>query len=162
MNAIELLTSSLGTSRQLIEWIVSDLSDADLLVRPVPEANHFAWQLGHLLSSERNILLEQLPHVSMPELPPGFSEQHASPPPSETAGYLTRDEYLSLYGRIREATVSALATLTDADLSIPTKGSLASFFPTLGSVFSMFSDHIYMHLGQASVVRRKLGKPVLF
>lgn len=162
MNAIELLTSSLGTSRQVMEWIVSDLSDADLLVRPVPEANHFAWQLGHVVLSERNIVREQLPHAAMPELPPGFAELHASPPPAGDGRYLSKAEYLEHLGRVREATIAVLAGLSEADLSRPTSGPLASFFPTLGSIFTMLSDHFYMHLGQASVVRRKLGKPVLF
>ena len=34
----------------------ADLSDADLLVRPAPSANHIAWQLGHLIASERNLV----------------------------------------------------------------------------------------------------------
>jgi len=46
MNGIDVLRTSLESSRKMLEWIVSDLSDADLLVRPVPEANHLAWQLG--------------------------------------------------------------------------------------------------------------------
>jgi len=46
MNSIALLTSALESSKKMLAWIVSDFSDADLLVRPVPEANHMAWQLG--------------------------------------------------------------------------------------------------------------------
>ena len=34
------------------EQYLSDLTDADLLVRPVPGANHIAWQLGHLIQAE--------------------------------------------------------------------------------------------------------------
>ena len=37
---------------ELARLLVSDLSDADLLVRPVPQANHIAWQLGHLILQE--------------------------------------------------------------------------------------------------------------
>lgn len=58
MNSIALLTSALESSKKMLAWIVSDFSDADLLVRPVPEANHMAWQLGHLITAERHIILE--------------------------------------------------------------------------------------------------------
>ncbi len=164
MNGIDVLRASLGTSKFMIEWVISDLSDADLLVRPVPEANHFAWQLGHLIESERSMLLEQCPSAVMPELPAGFAEAHskataASDGPQE---FRSKDEYVALLGIIRGATLAELGRMTDADLDRATVGSLAEFFPTLGSIFSMFSDHIMMHMGQATVVRRKLGKPVLF
>ena len=39
---------------------------------------------------------------------------------------------------------------------------MAQFAPTLGSLFLLVSNHALMHGGQFSVVRRKLGKPVLF
>jgi hypothetical protein len=32
----------------------------------------------------------------------------------------------------------------------------------VGSVFALQGDHVLMHTGQFSVVRRKLGKPVVF
>ena len=164
MNGIDLLRSSLKSSRMMIEMILSDLSDADLLVRPVPHANHFAWQLGHLIASERHIILEQLPNATMPELPAGFAEAHSKQTASsdDPAGFRSRAEYLSLLGTIREATIAELGKLTEADLDRPTQGNMAQFFPTLGTIFSMLSDHIMMHMGQATVVRRKLGKPVLF
>lgn len=164
MNAIELLKGSLASSRNMIGMIVSDLSDADLLVRPVADANHFAWQLGHLILAERNIVLEQLPGASMPELPAGFAEAHGKEAASsnDPSKFCTKEQYLTLLGQMREASIAALSTLTEADLDKPTVGGLAAFFPTLGSIFGMLTDHIMMHLGQATVVRRKLGKPVLF
>lgn len=164
MNGIDVLNSSLESSRKMIEWIISDLSDADLLVRPVPEANHLAWQLGHLISAERSILLQQLPTAKLPELPAGFSEAHSKETASsnDPAAFSTKAEYVALLGSIRDATLSELAKLSDADLDRQTQGNLSGFFPTLASIFGMLSDHIMMHLGQASVVRRKLGKPVLF
>ena len=56
----------------------------------------------------------------------------------------------------------AFAGLTESDLDQPTLGNLAHFCPTLGNTFGLLCDHIMMHLGQGTVVRRKLGKPVLF
>jgi hypothetical protein len=164
MNGIELLTASLQSSRKMLEWVLSDLSDSDLLVRPVPGANHFAWQLGHLISSERAMVLEQLPSAQMPELPAGFAEAHgkATSGSDEASNFLSCDAYIALLGSIREATVANVSKLSDADLSRPTVGNMASFCPTLGTLLGLLNDHIMMHLGQATVIRRKLGKPVLF
>jgi hypothetical protein len=39
---------------------------------------------------------------------------------------------------------------------------MAPFAPTLGALFVLVANHALMHGGQFSVVRRKLGKPVLF
>jgi hypothetical protein len=39
---------------------------------------------------------------------------------------------------------------------------MAKFAPRLGDLFQLVANHTLMHAGQFSVVRRKLGKPVLF
>ncbi len=31
---------------------LGDLTDADIMVRAIPDTNHIAWQLGHLIQSE--------------------------------------------------------------------------------------------------------------
>jgi hypothetical protein len=39
---------------------------------------------------------------------------------------------------------------------------MAKFAPTVMALFLLTANHQMMHAGQFSVVRRKLGKPVLF
>jgi hypothetical protein len=39
---------------------------------------------------------------------------------------------------------------------------MAAFAPTLGHIFLLVANHTLMHAGQITVVRRLLGKPVLF
>jgi uncharacterized damage-inducible protein DinB len=163
MNAKEAIRTALASTQNLLGWYLSDLSDADLLVRPVPTANHIAWQLGHLIDAEGH-LLNQVPGAAYPELPTGWSEQHgkntaAMDPPK---GFATKAEYLSRFNKAREATLAILAKMPDADLDKPTQGNMAQFAPTLGSLFLLEANHTLMHAGQFSVVRRKLGKPVLF
>jgi hypothetical protein len=104
-------TALMGT-QQVLSWYISDLSDADLLVRPAPNANHIAWQLGHLINSEKGLVGKNVPGATYPELPAGFADQHSK--------------------------------------------------PTVGAIFLLESNHTLMHAGQFTVVRRKLGKPVLF
>lgn len=161
MNAKAALQSSLQSTQHLVNWFISDLSDADLLVRPVPGANHIAWQLGHLIASEGR-LGGVLPGAKYPELPAGFAEKHDQSKTSEDQGFAKKAEYQALFETIRAATVANLNRLSDADLDKPTTGPMAKFAPTLGDLLVLVANHTMMHAGQFSVIRRKLGKPVLF
>jgi hypothetical protein len=163
MQARDAIRTALTSTQNLLTWYISDLSDADLLIRPAPSANHIAWQLGHLINSERQIG-QQIPGVAYPELPAGFAEQHdkaicAQEPPK---GFGTKAQYLELFSKVRGATLEALGRMSDADLDRPTQGRMAEFAPTLGALLLLQSNHTLMHTGQFTVVRRKLGKPVLF
>jgi uncharacterized damage-inducible protein DinB len=164
MKANQVLETALSSTQFLTTQYLSDLSDADLLVRPTPGANHIAWQLGHVIASEIHLVRSQLPDAAYPELPAGFAEQHgketaAQEPPK---GFLSKQQYLDLFNRVREASKTAVAKLSDADLDRPSTGNMAAFAPTLGSFLLLIANHTMMHSGQFSVVRRKLGKPVLF
>jgi hypothetical protein len=162
MKATEALTNTLGGTQFIFMTYLSDLSDADLLVRPVPEANHAAWQLGHLISAEVQ-LGSPIPGVSYPPLPPGFAEQHSKETASQAdgKGFLTKAAYLDLLGRVRGATVAAVAAMSDADLDKPNAGRMAQFAPTIGALVVLIANHTLMHGGQVAVLRRKLGKPIL-
>jgi uncharacterized damage-inducible protein DinB len=164
MTAKDAIKSALNSTQHLLEWFVSDLSDADLLARPVPGANHIAWQLGHLINSESHLVHMELPDAAYPALPAGFAEQHSK----DTAGsdkpadFRTKAKYLAVSKQVRAATLAALDKLTDADLDRACTGRMAQFAPRLVDLFQMVANHTMMHAGQFSVVRRKLGKPVLF
>jgi hypothetical protein len=164
MKASQVLEAALNGTQFLTNHYLEDLSDADLLTRPTPGANHIAWQLGHVIASEVGMVRSQLSNAAYPELPSGFAEQYtkdtaAKDPPK---GFLTKQKYLDLFNRVREATKAAVSKLSDADLDRATTGNMAQFAPTLGTFLMLVSNHTLMHAGQFSVVRRKLGKPVLF
>jgi hypothetical protein len=163
MNAKEAIKIALTSTKDMLGWYLGDLSDADLLVRPVPTANHIAWQMGHLINSESH-LLGELPGAAYPTLPAGWDKQHSKDtagmdPPK---GFATKSEYLTQFNKAREVTLATLAKMSDADLDKPTQGKMAKFAPTLGSLILLQSNHTLMHAGQFTVVRRKLGKPLLF
>jgi hypothetical protein len=161
MNACQLVEQSLKFTQHVINGSLGDLSDADLLVHPVEGANHIAWQIGHLIVSER-LLARHLPGAQFPELPAGFADRYANKPDAQKAanGFATKAQYLELFNQTRAATVAAVAKLTDADLDKPATGP--ANINTVGGVLNLISNHTMMHGGQFSVVRRKLGKPVLF
>jgi uncharacterized damage-inducible protein DinB len=161
MNACQLAEHSLKLTQFLINGSLGDLSDADLLVHPVEGANHIAWQIGHLIVTERR-LGNQLPGATFPELPPGFADKYANQPSAQNAadGFATKEQYLDLFNKTREATLAAVAKLNEADLDKPAKGP--ANVTNLGGLLNLVANHSMMHGGQFSVVRRKLGKPVLF
>jgi hypothetical protein len=164
MNASKVIETALASTQHLLNWYVSDLSDADLLVRPAPGANHLAWQLGHLIYGEKGLVAEQLPNTSYPALPAGFAEQYGKSGASDdSAGhFLSKAQYLELFNKSRDITKAAILKLSDADLDRATVGNMAQFAPILASLLVLVSNHTLMHVGQFTVVRRKLGKPVLF
>jgi hypothetical protein len=164
MKANQVIETALNSTQFLTNQYLSDLADADLLVRPTPGANHIAWQLGHLISSEIGLVRSQLPSAAFPELPAGFAEQHGKDTAGQEPpkGFLSKQQYVDLFNRVREATKATLAKLSDSDLDKPSTGNMAQFAPTLAAFFMLVSNHTLMHAGQFTVLRRKQGKPVLF
>jgi len=161
MTGREAIKSALEGTRKILEWFVKDFSDEDLLVRPLPNANHAAWQIGNVISGDVYFVQFEVPTAKMPELPAGFMEQHGPEGASKDTGFLTKQEYLDLFAQVRAGTIAALMSLADDDLDKPSSEKMRPFSPTVGSVFQLASDHTLMHAGQFSVIRRKLGKPIL-
>ena len=161
MKAQDVIKNQLTSTQQILAMLVGDLSDADVLVRPVPGANTVAWQIGHLIVSEQGMGKESIPGVQYPELPAGFAEQHAMDKTAAdpASGFKTKAEYLDLFNKTRQATIAAAAKMSDTDLDKPTTGQMADFAPTAAHMIGLTASHTLMHAGQFSVLRRKLGKP---
>ncbi len=139
------------------------LSDADLLIRPVPGQNHIAWQIGHLIVSERG-MMESIKPGASPALPAGFEEAHgrdeASTTSDDAARFLTKDKYIALMAAQREATRKILKELTPAEMDAPSAERFQKMAPTVASVMLLAGNHVMMHVGQFVSVRRKLKLPV--
>ncbi len=161
MNAKDVVKQSIGMSQMVTQAYLDDLSDADLMVRPAPGANHIAWQLGHLISSEHDMMNSI--GKSMPALPEGFVEKHCkeSSTSDDATKFLKKSEYLALLKTMHEATLTALDATPESELDQPTPEKYRSFIPTVGAMFNMIGGHEMMHVGQFATVRRKLGKPVV-
>jgi DinB superfamily len=163
MTGRDAIRNSFARSRQLTRLLIEDFSDDELLVRPVPGANHTAWQLGHLVSSTHHMIGRFLDSRAL-ALPEGFVERHneaASRDPSNR-GYLGKTAYLELIDRTILSATDAVAALPEAQLDAPNTGNMAKMAPTVGSLFQLAAEHFLMHLGQFSTVRRALGKPNRF
>lgn len=162
MHAKDVILQSFGLNDNILNAYLGDLSDSDLLLRPVPGQNHIAWQLGHLISSER-AMVEAVKPGSCPPLPAGFDEAHdtkTAPKSDDASKFLGKDRYLELYRAQRAATKKVLEGLSDADLDAPGPEMIREIAPTVGATMVLLGDHITMHVGQFVSVRRKLQKPV--
>lgn len=162
MNSIDTIKQTYGFSQMVLNGYLGDLSDADLLQRPADGLNHVAWQLGHLICSEGNLLEMVVPGAAA-ELPEGFVENHSKDNASsdDASLFLTKAEYFDLFQKVQAATFAALDSMSDADLDQPGPDSMKDFCPTVGSLFILISTHVMMHVGQIVPLRRKLGKPIV-
>jgi len=113
MNASSAIQTALAGTQNVFNRYLADLSDADLLVRPVPGANHIAWQLGHLIAAEIQLAGPQLPTVEYPALSPGFQEQYSKKGAGDdTPGhFFNKAEYTRLFNEVRGNTKAAVAVL---------------------------------------------------
>lgn len=163
MSVAEHIKQSLIPPTNVVQGYLGDLSDADLLVRPCEGANHIAWQLGHLINAEHQ-LVEMVCPGSMPPLPEGFGDKYTTETAKldDSAAFETKDRYLELMAEQRAGTLAALDKLSDADLAKPAPEKIQMLGATVGVIFAAQSMHWMMHAGQWAVVRRKLGKPPLF
>lgn len=163
MTTNQLIADTLAGNLSMLKQTLADFTDAEMLVRPVPGANHPAWQIGHLAVAEASLVNAVAPG--------------AVPPPSEAfaakfskdaskiddpAAFPGKAELLAEFERVRAATVAWVNTLKPEDLDRPTPAQFRGWVPNVGMMALMQEGHLTMHIGQLQVARRKLGKPVLF
>ncbi len=161
MTPKDVIRNTIDMCHEVLTTYLSDLSDSDLMVRPVPGANHIAWQLGHLIASEHQMLTDA--GYKMPDLPDGFAESYTkeTSESDDPTKFHKKEQYLPWMAQQRTATLAALDAMPESDLDKPTPESMREYAPTVGSAFNIVGIHAMMHAAQFVAVRRKLGKPVL-
>jgi DinB superfamily len=163
MGLTDLLADSLHRNLMMASWMLGDFSDADMLARPVPGANHATWQIGQVTASEARLSKMLKPGMAI-ELPAGYAEKFTKHTAAidDPAAFPNKAQLLDQLARVRAATVAIVKSMTEADLAAPMQGPMAEFFPTHGHVVAnLIPTHLAMHVGQIQVIRRKLGKPHL-
>ncbi len=163
MITFEAVEANLRMADTVLHALLSDLSDEELLVRPAEGANHIAWQLGHLIGAEYFLMSEVAVQVEM-AIPIGWREQYTAETAKldEQTCFEAKDRYLELYEAQRQATLDILKQLEPEQLTEPGPEFLQTVVHTVGELFLFQAHHELMHAGQFTVIRRKLGKPVLF
>jgi uncharacterized damage-inducible protein DinB len=162
MNAKDAIRMTIASSDQIANMYLADLSDSDIMIRPVEGMNTIAWQLGHLIKSERHFI-EELKPGSCPPLPAGFVEAHSKETSSsdDPKKFRSKAEYLALWKAQREATLKLFDGISEAELDAPAPESFRKWLPTNAALFNLVGVHPLMHCGQWVTVRRKLKKPLV-
>jgi uncharacterized damage-inducible protein DinB len=163
MTTAELLADVLNRSVKMINDTLAELSEAEMLTRPAPGANHATWQIGHLCKAQVG-LVNSIKEGAVPALPESFASKFtAETVKNDDASFFPKkDALLAEFNKINAATAAWAKNLSQAELDKPTTGRMADFAPTNGHLVAMLSNHNMMHLGQFQVLRRKLGKKILF
>ena len=163
MDSRQALKAGIDMSRMVCNSYIDDLTDEDLMKRPHPDCNNINWQLGHLVSSDHNMVSGVLPGV-MPDLPDGFAEKYTKETATgdDATAFCTKAELLEAANAQLTAAIAALQGLSDEDLDKPSPEPINQYAPTTGHVFELLGSHWMMHCGQWAVVRRQMGKPPLF
>jgi hypothetical protein len=154
------INNSLDMADRIVGAYLGDLSDADLMVRPVPGMNHLAWQLGHLIAGEQ-AMMSIIDGAACPPLPPGFAERHSKETATvdDPAKFLKLEEYKQLWAAQRAATRKVLDAIPESKLG-ESDEKLPQYASTYGTLLNMQAIHPLMHVGQWVAVRRALGKPI--
>lgn len=162
MTFTDILCDMLSRGVNLVNRTVSDFSDADMLVRPAPAANHAAWQIGHLINSEVNLVNMIIPGA-VPAQPDDFRRKFSKETArlDDPAAFPGKAELLERFAQVRKNTVEWVRGLSDADRDRPAPPQIAGFAPTAGHLALVIPEHTAMHVGQIQAIRRVLGKPHL-
>lgn len=163
MNSREAIKLNIDMAQMCCGMYLDDLTDEELMKRPTAGCNHINWQIGHLVTSDHN-MMEAIAPGKMPLLPEDFAVRYSkdSAASDDPAEFLTKTELLKAASQQLTALIATLNEMTDADLDKPTPEPVNAYAPTFGAVFSMLGSHWMMHSGQWVIVRRQLGKPPLF
>jgi hypothetical protein len=107
MAQMDLIANNLASNFEMLKFHLADFSDADLMIRPVPAANHAAWQVGHLVFFETMLCGMYAPGAA-PKLAEDAGKTYGKEGASsdDTARFFKKDEALKLLGQARTALVT--------------------------------------------------------
>jgi hypothetical protein len=161
MKDVDYLLEVYRRAKGLVLAHLGDIQDAEMCARPADAANHVAYQVGHLIASTTNLINMATPGA-MPALPEDFVSRHSKACAKNNSGFDSKQQLLDRFAQVMDSAIAWLPKLTDADKARPLPEKMHGFARNVGELTLMLPVHISMHLGQMQVIRRKLGKPVLF
>jgi hypothetical protein len=161
MATAQLFSANIQQTKGMVDSFLKDFTDADMFYRPAKSANNATWQMGHLCNSTRGMVTGCDPSVVFAfEDDTRFGKSKASI--DDPAFFPGKAEIMERFDKAMDVAAAWVAKLSEADLAAPSPERLRQFAPTLGNIALLLGVHPMMHIGQFSVMRRGLGKPVLF
>jgi uncharacterized damage-inducible protein DinB len=160
MTVNEAIVYNLEVSRSLLHRYLDDLTPQEYLHRPAPKANCAAWLVGHLILSERNFMAAA-GVTDLPELPERFEKRFGRQEDAPGAGEFGDVALLRpLFDTHRDRLIDAVRQLSPQKLDEPLANP-RPIFRTVGEQLNFAAQHVSMHAGQITIIRRSLGRPPL-
>ena len=156
--AKSMIRSTVEMGSYLMNLYLEDLPEEAFFESPGTGMNPVAWQVGHLISVERE-WVEKIKAGSCPTLSAGFDAAHSkeTAAPNTFKKVATKAEYLAAWNAQHAATLAVLDGMSDEALDTP---SGIDFAPTFATMLNMTGVHPLMHVGQFVALRRKHGLAV--
>jgi uncharacterized damage-inducible protein DinB len=153
----ETLTTQYRMNGFIVRINLEGITQAESLVRAVPNGNHINWIVGHVVSTRCALLpaLHQEPPVDREKLGPYTRGSHVV----GDAEYLSLEQLLQWFDETQERVLAGVAALTDEELAAPAPFSPGGGPETLASLLMKSTVHEGYHLGQTGILRRVIGKP---
>lgn len=163
MTTAELLASHLKHDLGMLKWHLADFADADFFLRPAPAANHAMWQTGHIVSSTGRLLamIDERFKTPIDDAITGKFTKETSKV-DDPKQFPAPDQVRSALDQLGAAVQSFIAKLPPEKLDAKSPDWAKDWAPTNGLLLAGLASHVQMHIGQVQVIRRALGKPVLF
>jgi hypothetical protein len=156
------LQHGLASARKFSEGMLNNFHTPEQWLHQVhPQANHALWFAGHMGVTDNFFLSIVAPDKAREE--PGYREKFGmgSHPTPKASDYPPVEQVLSYMRDRRQTLLSALAAMSEADLSQPTPQGTPDFLSNMASVFETAIWHEGLHSGQVSMAHRALGNPPL-
>ena len=159
--ANNLLVFGINASKRLLNSLTADLKGGEWEHRAVPGSNCTAWLVGHLIMTDR-WALGMAGVTELPELPAGFetvfSRENNAP---HAATFGDPASLVPTFDQHRDLLADAIAKMPGTRFDEPTPKPHPRF-STMGEFFYAMNNHVVMHCGQISTIRRSLGRSPLF
>lgn len=148
-------------SAKMADSQIDNLPDEHALAQLAGANNHKAWTLGHQALS-RAWFTSSITGT-MPPVPESYHGLFgsSSKPSNDPSFYPPLEELRTNYRASLDALVSAVKSLTDADLDKPAHGDSGGFITTKLDAVLKAAWHEGWHGGQVATLRRGLGLPPL-
>jgi len=163
MTTAELLGKHLKHDLEMLKWHLADFTDADMFHRPCPAGNHAMWQTGHIVSSTGRLLSMIEPSFKTPvsdEVAGKFTKESARI--DDPAAFPTLQQLRDALDQLASAADKWIAGLPQSLLDARSPDWAKDWAATNGLLLAGIASHVQMHIGQVQMIRRCLGKPVLF
>jgi hypothetical protein len=154
--------NALAFSARIIDKFLADFPADKRTVQPFPGANHAAWIIGHIASTNDHFRTS-LGKNQKPVCPESWGGPTMfgmkSEPTADNSRYPSWIELTGTLKKSQDALAAWFSSMTEAQLAEPMPEKLKMFGADFASLMSTMAVHQALHFGQLSALRRAFALP---